>query len=509
MRNLPGWLFILGVAAFVSATALCSAVAFVTARQIAVDTGRITDGEPISLQFDLFVRAQPTATRTPAPAPTGTPVADTGTSDAVPDTAADRATEMPPPPDDSAAVPDAVDVAAQYLSQIDPATKTILLLGIDQRSAVDTEKAYRSDTIMLVNIDPIRKHVGVVGIPRDLFVRIPGYTNNDRINQANYFGDLNNFPGGGGPALAAETIRANFGIRVDNYVRINFDVFEAVVDTFAPNGVEICVSEAIYDPKYPDAGYGTIEVRFEPGCQRLNAERLLQYARTRATPGGDFDRARRQQEVLRAAQAQLLTFDNIPNLIAQAQMAYSRIADNVKTDLSLDEIITLALFARELSPDDMTFETIDSRHIIGFDKNVRGDDVVLPDWGRIRDLLYRTFNPEPDLTLADLRQRAEAERARIVVYNNTDIAGLAGNTRDWLASRQVRVENTVGNIPQPTNSDTVIRDYTGKPWTARYLAALMNLPEDRILPGGDGLTSADVMVVAGADVQPLLTSGTP
>lgn len=480
----------LGIVAFVGATILCSAVAYTTARQIAIDTGRLTGGQKLSDQVDVAVRNQPTPTQTHTPAPTNTP---------------EPGVTFTPAPTITPTVEGTIDPAAQYANLIDPATQTILLLGIDQRSAVDTDRAYRSDTIILLNIDPIRKHVGVVNIPRDLFVQIPGYPNHDKINTANYLGDLDNYPNGGGPALAAETIRANFGIRIDNYVRVNFDVFDAVVKAFAPDGIEICVQQEIYDSKYPDAGYGTIEVRFEPGCQNLDATRLLQYARTRATPGGDFDRAKRQQEVLRAALGYLIRVDNIPNLIAQAQAAYSEVANNVVTNLSLDQLIALALFARDLdTTTGITFATIDTRHISGFSVNSRGEDVVLPEWNRINDVIYRAFNPEPNLSLADLRQRAEAENSKIVVFNGTDIVGLAANTRDWLASKQVKVENSVGNLPDITNANTVIRDYRGKPWTARYLAALMNLPDDRIVPGGDGLTSADVMVVTGPDVQPLL-----
>jgi hypothetical protein len=62
-------------------------------------------------------------------------------------------------------------------------------------------------------------------------------------------------------------------------------------------------------------------------------------------------------------------------------------------------------------------------------------------------------------------------------------------------------------MPQPDGSNTVIRDYTGRQWTARYLATLLNIPLDRIVAGSDGLTSSDVMIVVGPDIQPLLSGG--
>ncbi|MBK9123912.1 MAG: LCP family protein [Chloroflexi bacterium] len=490
MRGVPGWMFILSVLALVGATALCSVVAYGAAQQFAVDAGeRGIDTAAIS--FDVFREQLPTQTPTLTPTVTPTPEPTSTPEPGVTFTPAPPTEE--PTPDPLAGIPELDD----------PTRKTILLLGIDERSGFDTERAYRSDTIILINVDPARKRVGVLSIPRDMYVSIPGQAQNQRINTANYVGDLSNYPGGGGPALAAETIRQTFGIRVDNYIRINFDVFETVVDSLAPQGIEVCPTEAIDDPKYPDAGYGTITVHFDPGCQRLNAERLLQYARTRATQGGDFDRARRQQEVLKAAQAEFLSLGGIANFVTQAVPLYHALIDSIKTDLSLDELLALARLAGEIPRENITTGVIDNRYV-SFAKDPTGADVLVPNIGAVRGLIQDVFNPQPSRTLAELRTLAENEGATISVYNGTDIAGLAGQTRDWLISRQVRVEPSVGNLPTPDNGPTRIRDYTGKRWTARYLAALMGIPEDRIEAGVDGLVSADVLVVAGGDIQPLL-----
>jgi hypothetical protein len=63
----------------------------------------------------------------------------------------------------------------------------------------------------------------------------------------------------------------------------------------------------------------------------------------------------------------------------------------------------------------------------------------------------------------------------------------------------------VGNTAAPTNADTIIRDYSGNVWTARYLAELMGLPQERVQPGADGLMAQGVAVIVGRDIQPLLT----
>lgn len=491
MRNIPGWLFAVSVLALVGATALCSVVAYGMARQFAVDAAeRGIDTAAIS--FDLSQLSAPT--KTPMPAPTSTPLPE---PTATPETGVEVTPEEPTAtatPDPLAGIPELQD----------PTRKTILLLGIDQRTAVDTETAFRSDTIMLINVDPVRKRVGLLSIPRDMYVSIPGYTQNQRINTANYLGDLNDYPGGGGPALAAETIRQTFGIRVDNYVRINFDVFETLVDTLAPNGIEVCPTETINDPTYPDAGYGMIHVHFDPGCQRLNATRLLQYARTRKTQGGDFDRARRQQEVLKAAQAEFLSLGGIANFFVQAPALYNTLIDSISTNMSLEEIIALARLAGEIPRENITSGVIDTNYVT-FAKDPTGADVLVPIISDIRVLIQDVFNPQPQRTIAELRTLAEAENANITVYNGTDIAGLASDTRDWLISQQVpRVNPSAGNLPVPDNGLTRIRNYTGKRRTAQYLAALLGIPEERIETGTDGITSADILVIAGSDIRPLL-----
>src|SRR5690606_25404646 len=317
--RLPGWVFIVGAVILVGMTALCSVISFTGAQRMVVDLSNrglqvsspvelartlLTNRDALSQSgatsgsaFDAFIAALPTATPTLAPA----------TATLAPGVTQEAATPEPTA---------TLDPMADIPTWNDPRRFTVLLLGIDQRTGVeDDEKYFRTDTMMVVNIDPVRKQAGVLSIPRDLWVSIPGFREG-RINTANALGDANAYPGGG-PALAAETVEANLGIDIDKYVLINFDVFTAVVDLIAPDGVEICIRETIDDPYYPDAGYGFIHVHFDPGCQRLDAERLLQYARTRKTQGGDFDRARRQHEVIRALIDEVLNAGGIANFVGQ------------------------------------------------------------------------------------------------------------------------------------------------------------------------------------------------
>ncbi|NDJ61976.1 MAG: LCP family protein, partial [Chloroflexi bacterium] len=338
--RVPGWLFMLGIVALVGATAICSVGSFVFARQFALDLGE--SGVEVA-SLDQFVQSLPTATSAPAiQPPTTAPTVTT-----IPPTPRPGETVAPTPSPSATFVipaqPTATfDPLSAYESWADPRRMNILLLGIDQRTG--ETGAFRTDTMIVASVDPARRTAGLLSIPRDLWVNIPGFEP-ARINQANYLGDVNAFPGGG-PALAARTITENLGIRVDHYIRVNFDVFTRVVDLVAPNGVEVCPPEPIDDPDYPDAGYGFIAVYFDAGCQRLQSERLLQYARTRGTEGADFDRAARQQEVIRALAAEVLSAGGIANFISQIPNLWNELSGSYTTNLSLDEIIQLGLLAQ-------------------------------------------------------------------------------------------------------------------------------------------------------------------
>jgi LCP family protein required for cell wall assembly len=466
----------------VVATAVCAVGSYGFARQIAVDLA--DSGVAVAgAGFDAFLESQPTVTPTTAP-PTDTP--------------RPGETPLPPTPTATLGPTPTLDPLAGYQWD-DPRRLNVLVMGIDQRTG--EEGAFRTDTMIVVSIDPVRKTVGMLSVPRDLWVDIPGYQPN-RVNTANYLGDSSGYPGGG-PALAARTITDNLGIKIDRYLRVNFDVFTQVVNLVAPNGVEVCPTEAIDDDHYPDAGYGTITVHFDPGCQRLEAERLLQYARTRATEGSDFDRAQRQQEVIKALRDAVLNAGGIVNFIGQIPALWDSLSGAYVTDLTLEEIIALGALASEIPRENIQSGVINNLYV-DLASTASGEQVLVPRYDAIRSLMDDVFNPRVNVTLSELRERAAAENAEIVVYNNTDIPGLAGQTRDWLNGQGLSITSQPGNVPEPGNTPTVIRDYTGRLWTARYLAALLGLPADRIQPGNDGLTSADVMIVAGSDMPQIL-----
>ena len=213
----------------------------------------------------------------------------------------------------------------------------ILLMGIDQREQ-DSGLPTRTDTMILLTIDPASKSMGMLTIPRDLWVPIPGLGRpvEDRINTASILGDLEKYPGGG-PALAKKTVQYNLGVPVHYYVRMDFKGFEKIVD--ALGGVTINVPQAIQDEEYPDDNYGVMSISFPAGVQHMDGETALRYVRTRHADS-DFGRGRRQLQFLMAMRDQALKLNilpKVPGLIGQMR-------DSIKTDLSANDIITLAAY---------------------------------------------------------------------------------------------------------------------------------------------------------------------
>jgi hypothetical protein len=123
-----------------------------------------------------------------------TPVATSSTIDI--NTQAVQATPTPPTSADGQNV--VLDASGDYTWR-DPRQIRILLMGIDQRTGTGVEDRgpFRTDTMIVVNVDPVRRTAGVISFPRDLWVKIPNF-DPARINTANYIGDLNAYPGGGG-----------------------------------------------------------------------------------------------------------------------------------------------------------------------------------------------------------------------------------------------------------------------------------------------------------------------
>ncbi|MFI6758126.1 LCP family protein [Micromonospora sp. NPDC050417] len=176
-----------------------------------------------------------------------------------------------------------------------------LLVGSDRRSTAE-QSDQRADTILIAHIPAGRERAYLISVPRDLLVEIPPSPGNaygggsDKINSAFHFG------GGGQPGarLLSATLTQVTGLRFDGAALIDFSGFRKVIDLLG--GVRMCVDTPVRSIH--------TNTQFNPGCQEMNGARALDYARQRYDlPGGDFDRQRHQQQLLRAIMDKANTTD--------------------------------------------------------------------------------------------------------------------------------------------------------------------------------------------------------
>lgn len=222
---------------------------------------------------------------------------------------------------------------------------TFLLVGLDTRSEEQTtgagataeEQAARSDVIMLATVNEDRTRASVVSIPRDSWVDIPG-RGKDKINAAYAFG---------GPPLLIQTVEQLTRVRVDHFAVIDFVGFEAMTD--AVGGIEVNV-------RTTTSNYG---VTVEKGINQLDGREALAYVRERKNlPGGDLDRSKRQQNVLRALMNKAISSQTL----SDPRRTYD-LLNAIGNSVSIDDTLgntglqSLALSMRNLRGGDVTFLT--------------------------------------------------------------------------------------------------------------------------------------------------------
>lgn len=263
-------------------------------------------------------------------------------------------------------------------------TLNILLLGSDARKG--QAGPWRTDVIMWVTIRRSDRQVGILSIPRDLWVNIPTVGQN-RINVADYYGVLYDYPGGG-PALVADTLQSEFGLETHRYIRLNFEAFEQVIDAMGGITVEVdCpIEDKFIDPSAP-GGYRLLDV--SAGQQVMDGKTALMFARSRHGRG-DIDRTRRQQRVLMGIRDRALDIAMIPRI----PRIWTSLQRSVDTDLGLQEILSLALLAKDISGDQIHGKVIDFTMVSNW-TTPQGWMVLLPDYAKIREAIATLMDSPP------------------------------------------------------------------------------------------------------------------
>ena len=244
---------------------------------------------------------------------------------------------------------------------------TILVMGSDLRPNTG---GYRTDVMMLVVLDRTDKSVSLVSFPRDLYVYQPGYKI-DRINSAQ---------ARAGWETTADTLEYNFGVRPDHYILVHFNGFKTLVD--ALGGIDVQVGRTITDER---DGPGDFTVH--AGTVHMDGDTALWYVRARGT-SSDFDRTRRQQEVIQAIFYRLLSLDAITN----ASNLYEQYKNTVQTDLGLIDILPLLPFASTIGNSGAIERYAVGADMVTLTRNSIGASILIPDFDKILPMMAQALN---------------------------------------------------------------------------------------------------------------------
>jgi len=306
----------------------------------------------------------------------------------------------------------------------------IVLVGADDR-----EERGRSDTLMLLEIAPPTQRALMLSIPRDLRAEIPGH-GEQKINHAYHFG---------GVTLTRRTVEELLGVPTDGYVKINIDGFVKAVDTLGGVNLDVEDVEGQGRGMNYDCPQDGLVIHLKPGYQHLTGYKAMGYVRYRLSNipgkgGTDFDRAKRQQKLIKAMIAQKLRVTKLGALYQAGREVYSC----VQTNLSWRELLDLARFMRDLQPG-----ALKSLTLPGDDRRIGGVYYYVLDESE-----YEQMRAEAESFLGGAGE-GDAEPTRVEVLNGSGVTGAAARTADRLRAKGFVVVR-VGNAPSAGHDETTI-----------------------------------------------------
>ena len=221
-----------------------------------------------------------------------------------------------------------------------PRRQNILILGVDSNGQdTDMWQGTRSDTILIVNIDPKTHTIKAISIPRDSKVYLPDNKGVQKINSAHALGGVN---------LVKKTLKETFGIKIDKYVLIHDEAVEKIVD--ALGGIPIYVEKRMLYHDYA----GKLHIDLEKGNTVLNGKQAVGYLRYRKDGLGDIGRTHRQQWFMKSL------FDRLhsPQVITKIPEVLNVANTYIKTDMSFYELSQYAAMARSIDKNKVEIATL-------------------------------------------------------------------------------------------------------------------------------------------------------
>jgi polyisoprenyl-teichoic acid--peptidoglycan teichoic acid transferase len=353
----------------------------------------------------------------------------------------------------------------------------MVIMGVDTRPG---EGVARSDTLIVAYVDPQRKRVTTMSIPRDTRVTISG-RGTAKINEAMQLG---------GPSLVIKTVKTFTGLPISHFAYINFEGFKDIVD--AMGGVDVYVSENIQDLQA--SGNHRAFYRIYKGWQHLDGGHALTFVRARHQYADqDFSRMKNQQTFMKALVKKAMTV----NPLMMPALATS-VAKNVKTDLSLEQVIQLAQNFRGM--DDKMFQSVT---MPGHPEYIGGISYVVADMDAFRAATAKMEKGELFTAVASTTTSPTVKPGDITinVRNGAGVTGLAKIVGDKLRKDGFRIKD-MANMGQYVYGETLIV-FSGDANTAKATAVSGAMGVGKVVKSnGMYRFDADIMVIIGKDFDP-------
>jgi len=361
----------------------------------------------------------------------------------------------------------------------------ILILGM---GGTNHPGGLLSDTMIVLSINYSDKKIGMISVPRDLWVPISGF-GHAKINEAYSDGENAKKNTGGGGVLASRTIENVLGLPIHYYVRLDFEGFKKIVDTVG--GVDVYVEKAINDPFYPAADmihYAPFQI--SAGQHHLDGATALKYARSRETTS-DFDRSRRQMQVMLAVKEKVTTAGLLasPSKIADL---INILGDHIRTNMQPSEIRALFDISKSLDTTNIINKVLDTSPggPLVQNQDSRGYYIYprkgIDNFSDLQKIAKDLFVSNPEAVTA----------AKIEVSNGAGRGGLASSVAHYLESYGFSV--TKIDTASSVSAKTIVYDYSGGKYSslAEQIGSLLKVQSLKSEITRQGV---DIQVLVGQD----------
>ncbi len=431
----------------------------------------------------------------------GAPTAFEGTS--TPDVNAQGTVVAPPPPTPAEVAAPEVD----YPTWDGGSRINIVFFGLRGGDPSQSDCPLCTDTIIVFTVDPVSRTAGMISVPRDMYVNIPGAASFSRINTAWTFGEAAKLPGGG-PVEAMKAVSQFLGVPIQYYVQVDFGTFVSFINMIG--GIDIYNDEnLVLDP----LGNGTDHFKLTCcGIRHLDGKMALAYSRTRHTKDGDVDRSRRQQKVILAIRDKVLSASEFPTLMAQAPQLYNLFSSGVRTNIPLQDALKLAMLVKGIPFASIKQGIIDD-HMVNFGNVTLGGanaSILMPIPDKIRELrdqIFTTGGATSPMAKGDAQALMRLDGARVRVVNNSSTPDLDTRTGNFLLAQGMQV--TERGAPTGYSNQTVVIVYSPKLYALRYLISPLGMitASNQIVFKPDPTQSVDLEIRLGNDWAGRLPQG--